>query len=339
MFTPSSLGSFLNYFFIYVVGFVLGSFGGMSSECSGIINIALEGSMVIGAFSGIIFLQVMASSLAGTWLATTFGGVTIIYAIAAVVSVIFSIIFSFLLSFVSIKLKADQTIVGTALNIVATAVCTIVNTFITGKENSEVSTSSLFQGVNFRVNTGNDFVDSAFSGLNISLVLGVIAIIVLLLVMDKMRFGLRLRACGENPGAADSVGINVYRMRYIGTAIGSSAAGLGGFIIFSNLPLGIWNINALGFGFLVIAIEILGNWRTKSIIIGSTFFAFFFAFAPVFTAQLGIHPIPAIKNTIFSTRAFYYCLPYLLAFISLIIFSKKSRAPKAEGKPYDKSTR
>ena len=89
MFTPSSLGSFLNYFFIYVVGFVLGSFGGMYSECSGIINIALEGSMVIGAFSGIIFLQVMASSLAGTWLATTFGGVTIIYAIAAVVSVIF----------------------------------------------------------------------------------------------------------------------------------------------------------------------------------------------------------------------------------------------------------
>lgn len=339
MFSPSSIGNFVNYFIIYVVGFILGSFGGMYSECSGIINIALEGSMVVGAFSGIMFLQIMADAAANTWLTTTLGGVAILYILGSLVAILISIIFSFLLSFVSIKLKADQTIVGTALNIVAVAVCTIVNTFITGKENNEVKTSSIFPQVSLSINTGNDFIDNAFSGLNYSIIVGIIAIIILMVVMDKMRFGLRLRACGENPGAADSVGINVYRMRYIGTAIGSSAAGLGGFIIFSNLPLGMWNINALGFGFLVIAIEILGNWKTRTIMLGSTFFAFFFAFAPTFTAQIGIHPIPALKNTIFATRAFYYCLPYLLAFITLIIFSKKSRAPKAEGKPYDKSTR
>mgnify|MGYP003506951857 CR=1 FL=1 len=231
MFSPSSIGNFVNYFIIYVVGFILGSFGGMYSECSGIINIALEGSMVVGAFSGIMFLQIMADAAANTWLTTTLGGVAILYILGSLVAILISIIFSFLLSFVSIKLKADQTIVGTALNIVAVAVCTIVNTFITGKENNEVKTSSIFPQVSLSINTGNDFIDNAFSGLNYSIIVGIIAIIILMVVMDKMRFGLRLRACGENPGAADSVGINVYRMRYIGTAIGSITENLEGLIL------------------------------------------------------------------------------------------------------------
>ncbi len=336
------IGGFVFYFLIYAIGFVLGSYGGMFSECSGVINIALEGSMVVGAFSGLIFLQMMAKFLPETiWLTSTVGGVTLLYFLAALVSIAFSIIFSFLLSFVSIKLKADQTIVGTALNTVAVAVCTIVNTFITGKENTEVDNVNLFKSINFNVNTGVEFIDSAFSGLNISILIGLIVIIVLWLVMNKMRFGLRLRACGENPGAADSVGINVSKMRYLGTMIGSAAAGLGGFIIFSNLPLGSWNISALGIGFLVLAIEIFGNWKATNILFGSLFFAFFFAFAPVFTSNVMSDPDinDAIKGTIFGTKAFYYMLPYLIAFLTLIVFSKKSRAPKAEGKPYDKSTR
>lgn len=339
MFTPSSIGLFLNYFIIYIVGFILGSFGGLFSESSGIINIALEGSMVVGAFGGILFLQIIQKACIGMWITTNYAGVMIAYALGALIAILISIIFSFLLSFVSIKLKADQTIVGTALNTVAVAVCTIVNTFFTGNENTEVESTSIFSDVSLKVKTGNALVDRAFSNLNISVIIGLLVIIVLWLVMNKMRFGLRLRACGENPGAADSVGINVSKMRYLGTAIGSAAAGLGGFVIFSNLPLGTWNINALGFGFLVLAIQILGNWKATSIIFGSLFFAFFFAFAPTFTAQLGINQIPAIKGTIFETRAFYYLLPYLLAFLTLIVFSKKSRAPKAEGIPYDKTTR
>ena len=191
-----------------------------------------------------------------------------------------------------------------------------------------------------RNRTGNAFIDNAFSGLNFSVVIGIIAIIALWLIMNKTRLGLRLRACGENPAAADSVGINVYRMRYVGTAIGSSAAGLAGFIIFSCMPIGTWQINALGYGFLAIAIEIFGNWKATNIIYCSLFFAFFFAFAPTFTAalsNLGINN--PVSGTIFGARPFYYLLPYLLALITLVIFSKKSRAPKAEGIPYNKSSR
>lgn len=337
MISASSFGSFVKYLIMYVIGFTLGSYGGLFSESAGIINIALEGSMVFGAFAGIIFLQGMNTWVAGSWLVSTISGLLIVYLIAAIIAIAAGILFSFLLSFVSIKLKADQTVVGTALNTLAIAICTIFNTAITGIDSTEVA-NNIFSQV-LRINTGITFIDYAFSGLNISVLIGIIAIVCLWLVMNKTRYGLRLRACGENPAAADSVGINVYRMRYSGTAIGSAAAALAGFIIFSCMPIGTWQISALGYGFLVLAIEIFGNWKATNIIFCSLFFAFFFAFAPTFTAQISIHPEWGLNNTLFGQRAFYYLLPYFLALLSLIIFSKKSRAPKAEGIPYDKSTR
>lgn len=333
--TASDFGTFVFFLIMYGTGFILGSFGGMFSECSGIINIALEGSMVFGGFTGILFLQIMNTAAAGTWLCTTLAGVQIIFFLACIIAIVFSILFSFLLSFVSIKLKADQTIVGTALNTVAVALCTIINTFVTKKDSEEVY-NNMFSTM-LAVKTGNNFIDSAFSNLNIGVVLGIIAIIVLWLLMDKTRFGLRLRACGENPAAADSVGINVNRTRYIGTAIGSASAGFGGFIIFSCLPVGVWQISALGYGFLVLAVEIMGNWKATWIVLASLFFAAFFAFAPSFTAALFSQGISG--DNVFFTRPFYYMLPYLLAFLSLIFFSKHSHAPKAEGIPYDKSGR
>ncbi len=337
MFNASSWGSLINYFLIYGVGFVLGSYGGLFSEASGIINIALEGSMVFGGYAGILMLTGFKAWCAGTWLVTTQGGLVLVYIVATLVAILAGLLFSFLLSFVSIKLKADQTIVGTALNTLAVAICVIINVIVQGKDTQEIQ-SNIFTSV-LLIKTGNQFIDSAFSGLNISILLGVFVIIALWLVINKTRFGLRLRACGENPAAADSVGINVSKMRYLGTAIGSSAAAMAGFVIFSCMPIGTWTINALGYGFLVLAIEIFGNWKATNIIFCSLFFAFFFAFAPTFVASLGLTPNNGIKDTIFGQKAFYYLLPYLLALIVLILFSKKSRAPKAEGIPYDKSTR
>lgn len=341
MFSPSDFGDFFKYLIMYVIGFVLGSYGGLFSESAGIINIALEGSMVFGAFAGIIFLQGMNTWCAGSMLVTTAGGLVIVYLLAVLIAILAGILFSFLLSFVSIKLKADQTVVGTALNSLAIAICTIFNTSITGIDSSEVA-NNIFSNV-LSVNVGTDgfaqFINHAFSGLNISVLIGLLAIVVLWLVMNKMRFGLRLRACGENPAAADSVGINVYKMRYMGTAIGSAAAALSGFVIFSCMPIGTWQISALGYGFLVLAIEIFGNWKATSIIFCSLFFALFFSFAPTFSASISNHPEWGLNRSIFGQRAFYYLLPYFLALLTLVIFSKKSRAPKAEGIPYDKSSR
>lgn len=338
---PSSFGAYdwgslVRYFIIYGIGFILGSYGGMYSECSGIINIALEGSMVVGAFSGVIFMKLVGEANPTSFLVTTTAGVQLFFLLAGLVAIVVGILFSYLLSFVSIKLKANQTIVGTALNTFAVAACTIINTSITGIDSPEVSLGSLSLSQYLSPDTGNEFFNFALMGLNVAIIIGFVAIIVLWLVMNKTRFGLRLRACGENPAACDSVGINVNRMRYTGTLIGSAAAAFGGFIIFSyfDIFVGNWQIDALGYGFLVLAIEIFGNWKATNIIFAALFFAFFSAFAPTFTSYLSTFPQ---INSILTNRAFYYMLPYLLAFLSLIFFSKHSHVPKAEGIPYDKS--
>ncbi len=337
MFGASNWGSLVRYFIIYGIGFILGSYGGMFSECSGIINIALEGSMVVGGFSGVIFMKLVGQSV--PFFVSSAVGVQLLFLLAMIFSILVSILFSFLLSFVAIKLKADQTVVGTAMNTVAIAVCTIINTAVTKIDSPEVVLSNLDLNGFLTPKTGNTFVDTAFMGMNVAIIIGLLTIVFLWLTMNKTRFGLRLRACGENPAAADSVGINVNKMRYFGTAIGSAAAGLGGFVIFSyfNIFVGNWQIDALGYGFLVLAIEIFGNWKATNIIFASLFFAFFSAFAPVFTSYITL--IPNMSNSIFTKDAFYNMLPYLLAFLSLIIFSKHSHAPKAEGIPYDKSSR
>ncbi len=332
MFSSSDWGSLLYKLIVYGTGFILGAFGGMFSECSGIINIALEGSMVVGAFSGLIFLY----SMMGSGLAATFAGVEFLYFLAALIALVVSAIFSLLLSYVSIKFKADQTIVGTALNMVALAACSIVNTSVTGIDSAEVTNGPYAQF--FSVNQNQGFTGSAFSYLPISVFMGVLLIVVLWLMMDRTRFGLRLRACGENPAAADSVGINVNKMRYIGTAVGSAAAGLGGFIIFSCLNISNkWSIDALGYGFLVLAVEILGNWKTIPIVLSAIFFAFSFSFGNVFQAALSNNP--DVPKVFYTNRAFFSMIPYALAFLTLIFFSKHSHAPKAEGIPYSKDSR
>lgn len=339
MFQPVSLamqagdwGNLIFYFVVYSIGFVLGAFGGMYSECSGIINIALEGSMVIGAFFGLFIDYIFGTMDPMPQFLTTRGGAELVILLGAVVAIIAGIIFSFLLTFVSNKLKADQTIVGTAMNTLATAICAIVFTYYTQKDSLEVR-NNLFV-TELTPNTDNVFLKQFFSNMNCSLIVGILAIAILWFIMDKTRFGLRLRACGENPAAADSVGINVNRMRYIGPAIGSAAAALGGYVIFSCARTTVWTITALGYGFLVLAIEILGNWHATTIFFASLLFGFFTSFSNVFTAT-----ITSSTPNVFTIRSTYAMLPYLLAFLILLFFSKHSHAPKSEGIPYDKSSR
>ena len=194
-------GTFFKYLLIYVCGFTLGSYGGLFSESAGIINIALEGSMALGAFAGMIFLQSLNTWCAGTFLVTTMGGLVISYLLAAIVAILVGILFSFLLSFVAIRFKADQTVVGTALNTLVIAATTLVNISYTGRDTTEVIVNLFSQYL--QINTGVTFIDNMLSGLNFALLLGVLAIAGLWILMNKTRFGLRLRACGENPAAAD----------------------------------------------------------------------------------------------------------------------------------------
>lgn len=336
----NSVGMLLNCFIYYLVGFTLGAFGSLYSEKSGIINIAIEGGMVVGGFSGIIFINSMAGVFPGSegvWITSTRAGVELLYFIGCLIAIAASILFSFLLSFVSIKLKANQTVVGTALNTVAVAVGAIINTILTGKDTVEIE-NNVFSTILLVDRNMGDFAFYSFSNLHCGVIIGIIAIVVLWLAIDRTRFGLRLKACGENPAAADSVGINVSKMRYLGTMIGTAAAGLGGFILFTCMSTAVWTIDAFGFGFIVIAIEILGNWKTLPIFFGTVFFAFFFSFSRVFPSLLSLPQYSGLPGVL-KTQAIYSVIPYLLAFIALMGISKKSRAPKAEGIPYDKASR
>ncbi len=332
--TDSLWGNLVFYFIVFGVGFILGSYGGMFSECSGIINIALDGAMLLGAFSGLIFCQQMSGALNGSPLLSNWFFVNFIYVLGLLVCIGVAFLFSFALSFISIKLKADQTIAGTALNSVVAAMVLIVNTIYRGADLPETNVSMFYSVMLYKTDSG--FFNGMFSNLNITVLIGILLIVVLAFIMNKTRLGLRIRACGENPAAADSVGIKVNKMRYIGTAIGSISAAIGGYIIFTCLPLGEWNLTSgvFGYGFLVLAIEILGNWKALNISFAALFFALFMSFAQFMTVAFG-----GAAKTFYNSKAFYNMIPYVIALLSLILFSKKSHAPKAEGIPYDKSSR
>ena len=188
----------IKYTLLYGIVLMLVALGGMFSEHSGIINIALEGIMVIGGVAGVLTLTMLPASLSPF----------LVVLISILVAALAGVIYSLLLAFASINLKADQTIGGTALNLLATAIAVVISKYF-----SESGSAKL--------NYSNKPFLFSIGGLELSVFvpLGLILLVVSYIVLYKTRFGLRLRACGEHPQAADSVGINVYKMRYAGVMI------------------------------------------------------------------------------------------------------------------------
>jgi simple sugar transport system permease protein len=164
--------------------------------------------------------------------------------------------------------------------------------------------------------------------------LSILFFIIAVLVFYKTKFGLRLRACGEHPHAADSVGINVYKMRYAGTSISGILGGIGGFFYSVGVMDG--NVNGhtgvAGFGFLALAVMIFGQWRPIKIFFAALFFSLFR------TLAYSVSLIPFLYN-LGIEQTYYKMLPYVATMVVLAFTSKKSRAPKAEGIPYDKAQR
>ena len=160
----------------------------------------------------------------------------------------------------------------------------------------------------------------------------ILVFIILSILLYKTRFGLRLRACGENPQAADSLGINVYKMRYAGTTISGALAGMGGFVYALTTANCSSNGDVAGFGFLALAVMIFGGWSPVKIALAAILFGFFRALGNVYSGfdfLLKLN-MPSVV---------YNMLPYFVSLIVLAFTSKKSRAPKAEGIPYDKGQR
>ena len=239
----------LQYTLIFASVLMLVALGGCFAERSGIINIGLEGIMVIGALGGALAMKFIPVSVGAP--------VMILATIAA--SAIAGMIYSLFLAVPAINFNADQTITGTAMNILATAAATVavkaMNTISSGGSNVSSEISYIQEKDFFIVRMGSfEF--------NWFMLVAVIALVVGYILLYKTRFGLRMRACGEHPQAADSVGINVYKMRYAGTLISGVLGGIGG-IVFITAGVSVWKFEygVAGFGFLALAVMIFGAWN------------------------------------------------------------------------------
>ena len=332
--SSTAIASILDQTICFALPLMLVALGGMFAERSCVINLALEGVMVMGALASTLTLRAM--DLAG-WGETVFMsqmGVVIAALVAGAVGVIFSL----LLAFAAINLKANQTISGTALNLFAPAFCLVVAWAIQGQGKTSIfiPTWTRFtpQQMGIPGSVRTDFLPALFKKFYITTPIALVLLVVAWFVLYKTRFGLRLRACGEHPQAADSVGINVYKMRYAGVMISGFLAGIGGLAYI--LPVGTtFEGDVGGYGFLALAVMIFGNWKPLQIFLCSIFFALFKVVGTYYT----LIPFLPKFDGVARISNLYNLLPYVVTIIVLILTSKNSHAPKAEGIPYDKGSR
>lgn len=309
----------LQYTLIFASVLLLVALGGCFSEHSGVINIGLEGIMVMGALGGALMMKFLP---AGT-------SAFVVVLLTVLASILLGMIYSLLLAVVAVNFKADQTLVGTAMNLLGTAAATVfVKAMNTAADPDNVSSTIQYLDGRkaFLVNIGGfEF--------NWCMLLAVIALVIAYVVLYKTRFGLRLCACGEHPQAADSVGINVYRMRYAGVLISGVLGGLGG-IVYIIAGVSEWKFEngVAGFGFLALAVMIFGQWKPTRIALAALLFGFFRALGNVYSGF-------DLLSNLNLPSSVYNMLPYVISLVVLAFTSQKSRAPKAEGIPYDKGQR
>ena len=309
----------LQYTLIFASVLMLVALGGCFSEHSGVINIGLEGIMVMGALGGALMMKFMPAGAPAA----------AIILLVVLASIALGMLYSLLLAVAAVNFKADQTLVGTAMNLLGTAAATVFVKAMNTAESVD-NVSSIIQYIEpkkaFLMNLGGfEF--------NWFMLLALVALVVSYVTLYKTRFGLRLMACGEHPQAADSVGINVYKMRYAGVLISGMLGGLGG-IVYITAGVSEWKFEngVAGFGFLALAVMIFGQWKPTRIALAALLFGFFRALGNVYT---GFDLLKAMNLP----AAVYNMLPYIISLVVLAFTSKKSRAPKAEGIPYDKGQR
>ena len=311
----------LKYTLLYASVLALVALGGLLSERSGIINIALEGIMVVGGLAGVGAVNVFNAA-----------GIPVVLGVLLTILIagLAGMLYSSLLAFSAVNLKADQTIGGTALNLLATALAVVIAKRINGTDSPKISynstTNQVLNNLDFSFQVGP-------LTLNWFIIIAVIALAAAWFVLYRTRFGMRLMACGEHPQAADSVGINVYKMRWYGVLISGLLGGIGG-MAYIVPAVGDWNfeIGVAGMGFLALAVMIFGQWKPAGIAAAALFFAVFRAMANIFDSI-------AFLNALNWPKEIYNMMPFLASMIVLAFTSKKSHAPKAEGIPYDKGSR
>ena len=309
----------IQYTLIFASVLILVALGGCIAEHSGVINLGLEGIMVMGAMGGALAMRYLPA-----------GSPAIVIILCVILAAAFvGMLYSALLAVACINFKADQTIVGTALNMLGVAAATVIVKAINTASNPD-DVSSVIQ---YPIPKQALLVNINGFEFNWFMVVTLIVLILVYLMLYKTRFGLRLMACGEHPQAAASVGINVFKMRWAGVLISGALGGLGG-IVFITAGVSEWRFEygVAGFGFLSLAVMIFGAWHPMKIALAALLFGMFRALSNVY---MGFDFLASLNIP----SQVYNMLPYIISLIVLAFTSENSRAPKAEGIPYDKGTR
>ena len=334
---------------IYAVPLMVVALAGIYAERSGVINLALEGIMIFGAFIGVLCVRVLQVTPVFEALKAngSFWGMQGLMVIAMAISALMGAVFSLLLAFAAINLRADQTIGGTALNLMAPALVLFLVRIIANQNTLQMASgdsASYFMLKKSHLGYGRTeqmgfLGDTFLNKVYLATYICILVYVILSVLLYKTRFGLRLRACGENPQAAASLGVNVFRMRYSGVLISGALAGMGGFVYALTTANCSSNGDVAGFGFLALAVMIFGNWKPLNVAGGALLFGMFKCIAASYSSlDINGDGVYLLKELNLSPN-FYRLLPYLITLIVLAFTSKNSRAPKAEGIPYDKSTR
>lgn len=319
---------FISQSLFFIIPLLIVAIAGMFSEKSGTVNIALEGLMVIGAFCGILFINKMQG------IGAFANSPQLLLILAIVLAGIGGALFASLLGFLAINMKADQTIGGTALNLLAGSLAI----FLAKQSQANHAVQISYDKEVFRLNS--DFLKDIFPNINyvffdmayLTTYIGFLILIIATIVIYKTRFGSRLSACGEHPEAVQSVGVNVYRYRWYGVLISGFLGGLGGLVY--ALPISVsFEGTVAGYGFLALAVLIFGQWKPLRILFAAIFFGVFKTLSVTFFGIGWInYLIIEFPNVPFGM--IFRMLPYIATMVVLALFSKKSRAPKASGKPF-----
>lgn len=303
----------------YSAPLILTALGGVFSERSGVVNIGLEGLMVMGAFVGIVFNLTFAD---------VFGAATpwISIIVAAIVGGIFSILHAV----ASVSFRADQVVSGFAINVLALGVGVFLTKQWYDKGQTDMVTEPFFR-TDIPLLADIPIIGPMFfKGIYLTSYLAIIIAIISWYVLYRTAFGLRLRAVGEHPMAADTNGINVFKMRYIAVILSGVLGGLGGSVFALTIVSNFSHSTIVGQGFISLAAVIFGKWHP----LGAMGAALFFGFAQSLSVVSG--SIPLLENV---PQVFLLIAPYVLTILALAGFIGRAEAPKANGVPYIKGSR
>ncbi|HEY4398976.1 MAG TPA: ABC transporter permease [Lactobacillaceae bacterium] len=302
---------------VYSAPLIFTAIGGTFSERGGVVNVGLEGMMTIGAFAATVFNLTFAKDFgaATPWLGLLVGGVA-------------GMIFSLLHAVATVTLRADHIISGTVINLMAPALGVFLIKVLYGKGQSDPISAS-FGYADVPVLDKIPFIGPIFfQNTSSTAWVAIIVAFIAWYVIFKMRYGLRLRSVGENPQAADTLGLNVYRLRYSGVVISGLFGGVGGAVVAESIALNFSATTIAGQGFMALAAMIFGRWNPIGAMLAALFFGASQSLAVVGAQLPGLKEIPSIYLQI---------APYVVTIIVLVFFFGKTQAPKADGVNYIKA--